>query len=73
MMTECYKEGMRIISVETEEEFLKALDQMTNYRLAIEAPEAIMEAYGIGSAEELGIEPDHLGLPAEAYERGRWN
>ena len=46
---------------------------MTNYRVAIEAPEEIMEAFGIQSAEELGIEPDDLGLPAEAYERGRWN
>ena len=73
MMTERYEEGMRIISVETEEEFLEAMGQMTNYRVAIEAPESIMEALAIDSAEELGIEPDDLGLPAEAYERGRWN
>ncbi len=46
---------------------------MTNYRIAIEAPEEIMEVFGIQSAEELGIEPDDLGLPAEACERGRWN
>lgn len=37
MVTERYEEGMRIISVETEEEFLEAMDQMTNYRVAIEA------------------------------------
>ena len=72
-MTERYEEGLRIISVETEEEFLEALDQMTNYRVAIEAPEAIMEAYGFGSAQEVGIEPDDLGLPVEIYERSRWN
>ena len=73
MMTERYEDGMRIISVDTEDEFVEALDQMTNYRVAIEAPEEIREAFGIQSAEELGIEPDDLGLPAEAYERGRWN
>ena len=63
MMTERYEEGMQIISVETEDEFVEALDQMTNYRVAIEAPEAIMDAYGIESAEELGIEPDDPGYP----------
>ena len=73
MMTERYEDGMRIISVDTEDEFVEALDQMTNYRVAIEAPAEIREAFGIQSAEELGIEPDDLGLPAEAYERGRWN
>ena len=73
MMTERIEDSMRIISVDTEEEFVEALDQMTNYRVAIEAPEAIMEAFGVQSAKELGIEPDDLGLPAEAYERGRWN
>ena len=73
MATERYEEGMRIISVETEEEFLEALDQMINYRVAIEAPEAIMEALAIDSAEELGIAPDAPGLPAEACERDRWN
>ena len=73
MVTERYEEGMRIISVETEEEFLEAMDQMTNYRVAIEAPEAVVEALAIDSAEELGIAPDDLGLPPEAYERGRWN
>ena len=71
--TERYEEGLRIISVGTEEEFLEALNQMTNYRVAIEAPEAIMEAYGIGSALEFGIEPDDLGFPAKIYERSRWN
>lgn len=49
-MTERYEEGMRIISVETEEEFLEAMDQMTNYRVAIEAPEAVVEALAIDSA-----------------------
>ena len=73
MISERIEDGMRIISVDTEEEFVEALDQMTNYRVAIETPEAIMEAFGIQSAESLGIEPDDLGLPAEAYERGRWN
>ena len=71
MMTERYEEGMRIISVETEEEFLEALDQMTNCRVATKAPEAIMEAYGIELAEELGIAGDGLGLPSVAYERDR--
>ena len=46
---------------------------MTNYQVAIEASEEIIEAFGIWSAEELGIEPDDLGHPGEAYERGRWN
>lgn len=73
MVTERYEEGLRIISVETEEEFLEAMDQMTNYRVAIEAPEAVVEALAIDSAEELGIAPDDLGLPPEAYGRGRWN
>lgn len=67
---ERFDAGMRNISVATEE-FLEALDQMTNCRVEIEAPEAIMEAYGINSAEKLGITPDDLGLPAKVYQRGR--
>ena len=66
---ERYEDGMRIISVDTEDEFVEALDQMTNYRVAIEASGRPSGS----SPEELGIEPDDLGLPAEAYERGRWN
>ena len=41
--------------------------------VVIEAPEVIVEALAIYSTEDLGIAPDDLGLPAEAYERGRWN
>jgi len=45
-----------------------------NYRVEIEAPEEVIEAFGImDSAEELSVEPDDKGLPPEAYERGRWN
>ena len=51
--------------VDTEEEFVEALDQMTGCDRK--------QSFGVQSAEELGIEPDDLGLPAEAYERGRWN
>ena len=47
MMTERYEDGMRITSVEAEEEFIEALDQMTNYRVAINAPEEIMEVFRI--------------------------
>ena len=47
---------------------------MDNYRVEIEAPQEIIEAFGIfDSGEELGVEPDDEGLPPEAYERGRWN
>ena len=74
MINERYEDGKKIISVETAEEFGQVLDQMDNYRVEIEAPEEFIEAFGIfDSAEELGVEPDDEGLPAEAYERGRWN
>ena len=74
MITERYKDGKRIISVETAEEFGQDLDQVDNYRVEIEAPEEVIEAFGIfDSAEELGVEPDDEGLLPEAYERGRWN
>ena len=54
--------------------WVKVLHEMDNYRVEIEAPEEVMEAFGIfDSAEELGVEPDDEGLPPEAYERGRWN
>ena len=33
MITERHEEGLRINSVETEEELLEALDQITDYRL----------------------------------------
>ena len=74
MITERYEDGKRIISVETAEEFGQVLDQVENYRVEIEAPKEVIEAFGImDSAEELGVEPDDEGLPPEAYERGRWN
>ena len=74
MIRERYEDGKRIISVDTVEEFGQVLDQVGNFRVEIEAPEEVIEAFGImDSAEELGIEPDDEGLPAEAYERGRWN
>ena len=74
MITEPYEDGKKIISVETAKEFRQVVDQIDNYRVEIEAPEEIIEAFGIfDSDEELGIEPDDEGLPPEAYERGRWN
>ena len=74
MITERYEDGKRIISVDTAEEFGRVLDQVDNYRVEIEAPKEIIEAFGIfDSAEVLGVEPNDEGLPAEAYERGRWN
>ena len=69
-MTERYEEGMRIISLETEEE---VLPPMTDHRVEVELPKEIVEALAIDSAEELGIAPDDRGLPAETYDRGRWN
>ena len=74
MITERYEDGKRIISVDTAEEFGQVLDQADNCRVEIEAPEEVIEAFGIfDSAEELGVEPDDEGLPPEAHERGRWN
>lgn len=74
MITERYEDGKRIISEDTAEEFGQVLDQVDNYRVEIEAPKEVFEAFGImDSAEELGVEPDDEGLPPEAYERGRWN
>ena len=74
LITERYEDGKRIISVDTAEEFGQVLDQMDNYRVEIEAPQEIIEAFGIfDSAEELGVDADDEGLPPEAYERGRWN
>ena len=74
MIRERYEDGKRIISVETAEEFGRVLDQLDNYRVEIEAPEEVVEAFGIfDSAEELGVDPHDEGLPPEAYERGRWN
>lgn len=74
MITKRYEDGKRINSVETAEEFRQVLDQVDNYRVEIEAPEKVIEAFGIfDSAEELGVEPDDDGLPPEAYEKGRWN
>ena len=60
--------------MDTTEEFGQVLDQVDNFRVEIEGPKEVMEAFGIfDSVEELGIEPDDEGLPPEAYERGRWN
>lgn len=74
LIRERYEDGKKIISVDTAEEFGQVLGQVDNYRVEIEAPKEVMEAFGItDSAEELGIEPDDEGLPPEAYERGRWN
>ena len=74
MITERYEAGKRIISVDTAEEFGQVLHEMDSYRDEIEAPEKVIEAFGIfDSSEELGIEPDDEGLPPEAYERGQWN
>lgn len=74
MITERYEEGKRIISVETAEEFGQVTDQLDNYRVEIEAPKEVIEAFGMfDSAEELGVDPDDDGLPLEAYERGRLN
>ena len=74
MITERYEDGKKIISVETAEEFGQVLHEMENYRVEIEAPEEVIEAFGIfDSTEEVGIDPDDEGLPPEAYQRGRWN
>ena len=74
VITERYEDGKRIISVDTAEEFGQVLHEMDNYRVEIEAPAEVIEAFGImDSAEDLGIDPDDEGLPPEAYERGRWN
>ena len=55
-------------------EVSEVFDQVDNYRVEIEAPKEVFEAFGImESAEELGVDPDDEGLPPEAYERGRWN
>ena len=72
MISERIEDGTRILTAETEEDFAQALD-MQGPHDEIEAPVEVLEAFGIQSAESLGIDPDDLGLPAEAYERGRWN
>ena len=75
MISERIEDGTRILTAETEEDFalrIQALD-MQGPHDEIEAPVEVLEAFGIQSAKSLGIEPDDLGLPAEAYERGRWN
>ena len=57
MIAERYEDGKRIISAETAEEFGQVLNQVENYRGEIEAPEEVIEAFGIlDSAEEHGIE-----------------
>ena len=76
MITERIEDGIGIITVETEQEFLEAFDRMEANpdHIEVEAPQHLLEKCGIfDSAEEHGIEPDDRGLPAEAYERGRWN
>ena len=73
MISERVENGTRILTAETEEDFAQALD-MQGVDDEIEAPVEVLEAYRIfDSAEDLGIEPDDEGLPAEAYERSRWN
>ena len=73
MISERLEDGTRVLTGETEEDFAQALD-MQGVDDEIEAPVEVLEAYKIfDSAEDLGIEPDDEGLPAEAYERGRWN
>ena len=63
MISERIEDGTRILTAETEEDFAQALD-MQGPHDEIEAPIEVLEAFGIQSAES-------LGLPAEAYERGR--
>ena len=64
LIRERYEDGKRIISVDTDEEFGQVLHEIDNYRVEIEAPKEIMEAFGIfDSAEELGVDPDDEGLP----------
>ena len=55
MIRERFEDGKRIISLKTAEEFGQVLaDQEDNYRVEIEAPEEVIEAFGImDSAEEL--------------------
>ena len=73
MISERLEDGTRVLTGETEEDFAQALE-MQGVDDEIEAPVEVLEAYRIfDSAEDLGIEPDDEGLPAEAYERGRWN
>ena len=63
LIRERYEDGKRIISVDTAEEFGQVLDQADNYRVETEAPEEVIEAFGVmDSTEELGIEPDEEGL-----------
>ena len=72
MIAERIEDGRRIMTAETEEDFAQALDIQGPHD-EIEVPVEVLEAFGIQSAESQGIEPDDLGLPVEAYERGRWN
>ena len=74
MITKRYEDGKKIISVDTAEEFRQVVDQIDNYRVEIEAPKEIIEAFGImDSAEDLGVDSDDEGLPPEAHDRGRLN
>ncbi len=67
MITERFEDGKRIISVDTVEEFGQVFDQVDNYRVEIESPKEVIDAFGIfDSTEELGIEPDDEELPPEA-------
>ena len=71
MISERHEDGKRITLVDAAEEFGQVLDQMDNYRIEIEAPKEIIEAFGIfDSDEELGIEPDDEGVPwnRDAYQ-----
>ena len=64
MMAERDEDGMLIISVETEEELAEALDRVRgNFRIAIEAPEEIVEAFGIQSAGSSASSPTTMALP----------
>ena len=65
VIRERYEDGKRIISVETAEEFGQVLDQADNYRVEIEAPKEVIEAFGIfDSAEELGDRARRRGSSA---------
>ena len=57
MITKRIEAGTRIIRAETEEDFAQALN-MQGPDDELEAPAEVMEAFGIQSAESLGIEPE---------------
>ena len=46
MIRERYEDGKKIISVDTTQEFGQVFEQLDNYRVEIEAPQEVIEAFG---------------------------